>query len=107
MKHSEFEKMDVNELWRFHEWLSSILEKRLKNEILKFERGLDDLKRKSGDSPADLPRRRPYPKVDPKFQNPTNSSETWSGRGKQPRWVSELLAAGRTIDQLRILEAAS
>jgi DNA-binding protein H-NS len=42
----------------------------------------------------------------PKFQNPGQPFETWSGRGKQPRWVSEMLDAGKSIDDLRIPESA-
>jgi len=34
-------------------------------------------------------------KVEPKYRNPANSSETWSGRGKQPRWLAALTAQGR------------
>jgi hypothetical protein len=46
--------------------------------------------------------RRPYPKVLPKFRNPGNSAETWCGRGKQPRWLTAQLAAGRNIEEFRI-----
>ncbi|MHB1588117.1 MAG: H-NS histone family protein [Metallibacterium scheffleri] len=33
--------------------------------------------------------------VAPKFRNPANAQQTWSGRGKRPRWFHEALAAGR------------
>ena len=39
--------------------------------------------------------RRPYPRVLPKFRNPLEPSETWSGRGKKPRWMTKLLKSGR------------
>jgi DNA-binding protein H-NS len=42
--------------------------------------------------------RRPYPKVLPKFRNPHDPSITWSGRGKQPRWLTELLAEGTDME---------
>jgi len=32
-----------------------------------------------------------YPKVEPKFCNPADPTETWSGRGKQPHWVRNLI----------------
>jgi hypothetical protein len=51
--------------------------------------------------------RRPYPKVLPKFRNPGNSAETWCGRGKQPRWLTAQLAAGRNIEEFRINSAAA
>ena len=51
---------------------------------------------------GDRPERRPYPKVQQKYQNPDRPSETWSGRGKQPRWVSDLLQSGKNIEDLLI-----
>src|SRR4051794_12275797 len=31
-------------------------------------------------------------KVAPKYRNPDNPAETWTGRGRQPRWVQAALA---------------
>ena len=31
-----------------------------------------------------------------KFANPANPADTWSGRGRKPRWFAEALAAGKT-----------
>jgi DNA-binding protein H-NS len=83
-----------------------LLEQRLESEKRKLQARLDELGRKFGGTPADIPQRRPYPKVEPKFRNPEDASVTWSGRGKQPRWLTELLAAGRAADDFRILERA-
>lgn len=38
----------------------------------------------------------------PKFRNPDNASQTWTGRGRQPEWFKSALAAGKTADQLAI-----
>ena len=40
--------------------------------------------------------------VPPKYRNPDNPAETWTGRGRQPRWVSAALEKGLTLDDLRI-----
>ncbi len=37
-----------------------------------------------------------------KYANPENKSETWTGRGRQPRWVKGHLDAGGSIDDLMI-----
>jgi len=47
--------------------------------------------------------RRKYPRVYPKYGNPDEPSETWSGRGKQPRWLAAALKTGRTIDEFVIV----
>lgn len=36
----------------------------------------------------------------PKYQNPENATQTWSGKGKQPRWVEQALARGKTLESL-------
>ena len=37
-----------------------------------------------------------------KYRHPENSGLVWTGRGRQPKWVAEFLAAGGTIEQLAI-----
>jgi DNA-binding protein H-NS len=36
----------------------------------------------------------------PKYRNPDDPKEVWSGRGKQPKWVQDALASGRSLDDL-------
>jgi DNA-binding protein H-NS len=40
--------------------------------------------------------------VAPKYRNPSDTTQTWTGRGKQPHWVRDALAAGKTLEQLAI-----
>ena len=41
-------------------------------------------------------------KVAPKYRNPDNTNETWSGRGKQPRWLQAYTSQGRMLDDFLI-----
>ena len=41
-------------------------------------------------------------KVPPKYRNPAKPSETWTGRGKQPRWLAAETAKGRNLDEFLI-----
>jgi DNA-binding protein H-NS len=34
-------------------------------------------------------------KVAPKYRNPADAGQTWSGRGRTPLWVKELQAVGK------------
>lgn len=40
--------------------------------------------------------------VDAKYAHPDDASQTWSGRGRRPRWVTEQLDAGRSLDDFKI-----
>lgn len=35
-----------------------------------------------------------------KYRHPDDPSLTWTGRGKRPQWVTDALAAGKTLDDL-------
>jgi len=38
----------------------------------------------------------------PKFANPHDPGEAWSGRGRKPRWYVEAIEAGKTPEDLAI-----
>lgn len=38
----------------------------------------------------------------PKYRNPANGSQTWSGRGRQPGWIKDGLAKGKKISDFAI-----
>lgn len=40
--------------------------------------------------------------VPPKYRNPVDSEQTWSGRGKRPRWFNDALKAGKKEKDLTI-----
>jgi len=45
-------------------------------------------------------------KVAPKYRNPANADQTWTGRGVSPTWVQALKAAG-TLDSALIVQPAA
>jgi DNA-binding protein H-NS len=38
----------------------------------------------------------------PKYANPADPSQTWTGRGRKPNWVIEAIEAGKSIDDMAI-----
>jgi DNA-binding protein H-NS len=110
-KKLELESMSLDDLWSLHEKTSAILSARIRAEKHELEKRLAVLNRgmdvvaQSGDprSFSGKPRRK-YPRVLPKYRNP-QTSETWSGRGKRPRWLVAAMKSGRKIEEFRIDEA--
>ncbi len=41
-------------------------------------------------------------KVAPKYRNPADPAETWTGRGKQPRWLAAQVAKGKKVEDFLI-----
>lgn len=58
---------------------------------------LDDLPARGG-----AKRSAPKAKVAPKYRNKANPAETWTGRGRKPRWVEDHLAKGGKLADLAI-----
>lgn len=111
MKKINLEDMSTDDLWQLHEKVSKILSVRIASEKRELEKRLAylnggketivqgaELTSRSGE---DKPRRK-YPRVFPKYRNPSMPSETWSGRGKQPRWLVAAIKSGRRIDDFKI-----
>jgi len=49
---------------------------------------------------GDLPQR--AGKVTVRYRHPDNAAEQWTGRGRQPLWVKNWIASGKSIDLLRV-----
>lgn len=41
-------------------------------------------------------------KVEPQYYNPADKGQTWSGRGRQPKWIAEGIAGGKQLADFRI-----
>jgi DNA-binding protein H-NS len=40
--------------------------------------------------------------IAPKYRNPQNQTETWSGRGREPKWLQHQIAAGKSREDFLI-----
>jgi DNA-binding protein H-NS len=107
--------MSLDDLWSLHEEISRILSARITAEKRELEKRLAVLSRgmvhvdeevDSTSIRSDKPRRK-YPRVLPKYRNPQMPSETWSGRGKRPRWLVAAMKSGRKIEEFRIAEGSA
>jgi DNA-binding protein H-NS len=101
--------LSVDELWTFREEFETLLAAKIAVEITELERRIDRLSVVNGraaraekSSKIAKPPRRPYPEVVPKYRSPTPPFETWSGRGKQPRWLNAQLELGKRLEDFKI-----
>lgn len=111
----DLNSLSIDELWALHEEVDAVLSERIMTEKRALEERLARLNRASAakgriagaDSKTSRRRapRRKYPPVLPKYQNPNDRSETWAGRGKQPRWLVSQLKAGKKISDFLISRA--
>ena len=117
MEKLDLEAMPLDDLWALHERIGELLSERIVAEKQQLEVRL--LRLNSGKAvrraagvnaqPLEVKPKRPrrkYPEVFPKYQNSKAPFETWSGRGKQPRWLVSALKAGNRVEDFEIPNAA-
>jgi DNA-binding protein H-NS len=103
--------LSIDDLWKLHEEVGALLSKKIRVEkrglearLARLNRGLAEKAKITGaDAKSSL--RRHYPPVLPKYRNPNDPSETWAGRGKQPRWLVAEIRAGRKASEFLINRA--
>jgi DNA-binding protein H-NS len=114
-KKFDLESMSIEEMWQLHERIIQILSDKLTAEKRELEKRLAKLGQDKNipglvsqhrQSKERAQKRRKYPAVLPRYRNPDNYSETWSGRGKQPRWLAAALTKGRAIEEFKIADVA-
>jgi DNA-binding protein H-NS len=73
------------------------------------EEGRDEHARRGADDPggarhaakAERPQKSPQ-KRPVKYLNPSDESETWTGRGHRPRWLKQKLADGHRVEDFLV-----
>jgi DNA-binding protein H-NS len=98
MINRELKSMSLDELWSLRESVNSELGRKIAAEKARLDHRLRQLCLNENIGAV----RRVYPPVNPKYANPARPSETWSGRGRQPRWLAAQLRSGRKLDDFRI-----
>ncbi|GGI33824.1 H-NS histone family protein [Bradyrhizobium guangdongense] len=96
----ELDTCSTDELWTLYEAIVGILQRRLEGEMRQLDERLVALRGRfqAGSDKANR---------SPRFRNPGDPSQTWSGRGKRPRWVTELLKTGVELEELRAQQSQS
>jgi DNA-binding protein H-NS len=98
----DISSLSTDELWLLREKIAATLDAKLTAEKETLEKRLWCLRKIGVERAVKVSKRRPYPVVFPKFRNPDDPSETWAGRGKQPRWLRKQLRSGKRMDDFRI-----
>ena len=112
MMHSDLSELSVEQLEQLAKQAASMIGVRrqqdLKDGYAKIEQiasdlgvSLDELLEvgRSSKTARKSSTRKP---VEVRYRNSTDASQTWTGRGKQPRWLSAAIAAGAAKEDFLI-----
>jgi DNA-binding protein H-NS len=103
----DFGKMTIEELEAAIQEAAATLEQKRQEKEDQIIAQVRELTAQIGKTPEELFGRRGKtvmrvagPAEAPKYRHPGDPSLTWSGRGKRPQWLTDELAAGKTLQDL-------
>lgn len=103
----ELENMSISELKKFQKSVEKTISQYDARQKAEARQKVENFASELGYSIAELfgiegkvKKRRSSPK--PKFRNPEDASQTWSGRGRKPVWFTNAIEAGASKEDLLI-----
>lgn len=103
------ENTSIEELERSIPIIQKEIEKRKTKEIDKARAKVREFAKSLGvtiETLLEEPAQKVKKKVEPRYRSKIDTTKTWTGRGKQPRWFTEELDAGATLEDLLIKKDA-
>jgi DNA-binding protein H-NS len=90
MRDSQLAKMSLKELVALEAKIKVAIDEKRVSERHKLKAKMEELAQASGFTVDEVfGRRGKGSKVAPKYRNPKDSSQTWTGRGRRPNWIVE------------------
>jgi DNA-binding protein H-NS len=109
MATTDLSNYTLGELKGLHFEIDNEIKARQQQEVRKAREQILAIARDSGLSVEDLlantgAKSKPggRAKAPPRYQNPADNAQTWTGRGRKPKWIAEGLANGKTLEEFRI-----
>ena len=104
MSDLDFDTMSLDELKRLKKDLDKAIANFDERRKAEARRDLEEKAREYGFSLSELADVKTTKRaaVAPKYRNPSNPEQTWSGRGRQPTWFRSAIVAGTEPDDLKI-----
>lgn len=104
MKDSQLEKMSIKELKELRTRVEKTISSKHDQERSGLRERFKELAEEAGFALSDIvgtARGRGKASAAAKFVHPDNPSMTWSGRGRMPKWLSEKVKSGVSVETFR------
>jgi DNA-binding protein H-NS len=101
----DLSNLSVPELRKLEEKIKQELKKRERQDIVKAREQILAIAQSVGVPLKELlagGARAKTGSVAVRFRNPSDQSQQWTGRGRQPKWVKDWLESGKSLDLLRV-----
>jgi DNA-binding protein H-NS len=100
----DISNLSVAELEALRGSIDNVIVGRRQNELVNLRSTFEEMAANAGFTMEEVMQAAASKKrtVAAKYQNPADLAQTWSGRGRKPRWVEDLIASGGDLDNCLI-----
>lgn len=98
-------EMSSKDLKKLQADVASAINERAKSDLLEARKAAETAAGNYGftlDEIFSSPPKRQKGKAVPKYRNPNNPDQTWTGRGRKPNWLTGALKSGADLTDLEI-----
>lgn len=100
---TDVHSLDLDTLCKVRDTIISVISERKEARLAAFRIKQEELSREAEELGFKTPSvYKTRTTGDPKFRNPTNPKQTWTGRGKTPAWLKSMLDQGAEIENFLI-----
>jgi DNA-binding protein H-NS len=102
----DLQSMSRKELEKHKSDVEKALQKLAKDELKAAKKAAEEAVAKFGYTLAEIAsgngKAAAKPSAAPKYANPEDNAQTWSGRGRQPQWYKAAISAGKTPEEMEV-----
>ena len=100
MANVDISNLTVAQLEALRGSIDNAIVSRRETELVNLRQKMEEMAEDAGFTLEEIMQARATKKrvIEPKYRNPNNAEQTWSGRGRKPSWVEELIASGGNLE---------
>lgn len=98
----DLENLSVSELTQLKGNIDNAITQRHQQEVIEVREKIEALLDKHGFTLDEVMSAKKARTVKPKYRNPNNAAETWTGRGRRPSWAEQIVSSGGDLNDYLI-----
>ena len=105
----DLSKLSLNDLKKLQQDIEALIANQGKEAVVRARKDILAIAQSVGltvDQLLDGKPAKTVKKVAAQYQNPENSAEQWTGRGRKPRWIVEAMQGGAKLEDLKTKSAS-
>lgn len=105
----DLSRLSLSELKKLQQDVNVLISNHSKEAVVKARKDILEIAQSVGltvDQLLNGKLEKSFKKVTAQYENPKNTAEQWTGRGRKPRWIIEAIESGAKLEDLKTKAAS-